>query len=233
CDMLGCSPPTLRKTIDQLKKNNLMDEQRQGFNKPNYIFLNYYDQQTQLTQGVKEFYTPDSKNFTLPTEKNLPSGLKEICTQECKDFSPNKTNRTQTEFSDTEYQSIYPQGHDETIDEIDDITEIIKQNIGYDICKQSKSEEEYIEDILSIIVDVVCSTSPTVRVRGQDKTQSIVKSQFLKLTHDHIEYVCLCLSDSTSKIKNIRSYLITALYNAPQTMDTYYSQRVKHDLKEC
>ncbi len=229
CDMLGCSPPTLRKTIDQLKKNNLMDEQRQGLNKPNYIFLNYYDQQTQLTQGAKEFYTPDSKNFTLQIEKNLPSVPKEFCTQECKDFTPNKTNRTQTDFSDTEYQSIYPQGHVDTIDAIE-VIEILKENIGYDISKQTQGEAEYIDNIVSVMTDALCSSSPTIRVGREVKPLSVVKSVFNKLTYEHIQYVCLCLSQNTTQIKNIRSYLITALYNAPQTMDTYYSQCVKHDM---
>ncbi len=241
CDMLGCTPPTLRKSVEQLKKFNLMDEKRNGFNKPNFIYLNYFDQQTQQTQGVKEFYTPEGKNFTLPTENNFPSGQKENCFQEGKDFSPSNTNLSYTDSSDTDYQSIIPQEHKndemiDTIDEIDnrdEVLEIVKENIEYDICKQTKGEVEYIDNIISVMVDVICSTSPTVRVGRQDKQQSVVKSQFLKLNYEHIGYVCLCLSENTTKIKNIKSYLMTSLYNAPQTMDTYYSQRVQHDMKEC
>jgi hypothetical protein len=79
-------------------------------------------------------------------------------------------------------------------------------------------------------VDAVCSTSPTIRINGEDMPQQVVKSRFLKLNSSHIEYVLQAMNENPSAIRNIRAYLLTALYNAPLTMDNYYSALVNHDL---
>ena len=92
CEFLGCSQPTIRKSINQLKEFNLMDEERQGLNKPNLIFL-YYAQQN------------DEDFLTFWTEKPLQSGLKECFTPECKDFSPNDTDINKTNINNTKSHS--------------------------------------------------------------------------------------------------------------------------------
>ena len=80
------------------------------------------------------------------------------------------------------------------------------------------------------MLDVVCSSQSTVRVHGEDLPHEVVKSRFLKLNHEHIEYVLLSLKRNTSDVKNIRAYLITTLYNAPTTIDSYYTALVNHDM---
>lgn len=80
------------------------------------------------------------------------------------------------------------------------------------------------------MVDVVCSTKPTIRVNGEDIPHKIVKSTFLKLNSSHIEYILTAMSKNTSDVRNIRSYLITALYNAPATMNSFWSAMVNHDM---
>lgn len=236
CDMLGCSQPTLRKAIKQLKDNNLMDEERQGINKPNLIYLNYYELQTLEIQGLKESFSPECKNLSVQNENNFHSSMKENFIQECKNFSSNKTNSSHTDFSNTDNNhpifSEQENCHDNDCDteDIETLTEIIKENIGYEIAKQTQGETEYIDNILDIMLEVITSKSPTIRISGEEKSRALIKSIFMKLTYDHISYVCLCLSESTSKIKYIKQYLLTALYNAPKTMDIYYTQRVKHDM---
>ena len=69
-----------------------------------------------------------------------------------------------------------------------------------------------------------------IRVAGVDKPVSIVKNRFMKISYSHIEYVLLCMKKNTTKIKNIKTYLITALYNAPATMNSLYQAEVNHDL---
>ena len=80
------------------------------------------------------------------------------------------------------------------------------------------------------MVDVICSTSKTIRVNGQKVPHEVVKSRFLKLNSGHIDYVLTAMEKNTSEIRSIRSYLITALYNAPTTMDSYYKAWVNHDM---
>ena len=116
-------------------------------------------------------------------------------------------------------------------DERTDYADIIRENIGYDyLLESSPSQKGRINEIVGIMLDVVCSTKKYIRVNGEDFPQSVVKSQFLKLDSSHIEYVITALDKNTSDVRNIRAYLITALYNAPLTIDSFYSAMVNHDM---
>lgn len=104
--------------------------------------------------------------------------------------------------------------------------QLIQDNIEYEY----QTEKEKVDELIAIMLDVVCSTSSTVRVNGEDMPHEVVKSRFLKLDSSHIDYVMTSLKKNTSEVKNIRAYLITALYNAPTTMDNYYTAWVNHDM---
>ena len=106
--------------------------------------------------------------------------------------------------------------------------EIIEENIEYDIMCRCPNGERLTE-IVEIMLDAVCSTSKTIRINGEDMPQAVVKSRFLKLNSSHIEYVFSAMENCPSDIRNIRAYLLTALYNAPMTMDNYYTAQVNHD----
>lgn len=112
-------------------------------------------------------------------------------------------------------------------DERSDYRDIIRENIEYDCLSEDKAR---VDELVEIMLDVVCSTKSTTRVNGEEIPTGTVKSRFLKLTHEHIEYVLTALGNNTSDVRNIRAYLITALYNAPITMDSYYTALVNHDM---
>ena len=109
---------------------------------------------------------------------------------------------------------------------------LIRENIDYDIMMQDyewKHRDMY-EELYQIICDVVCVPRQEVRIAGEDYPYSLVKSKFLKLKKSHLEYVIGCMERNTTKIVNIKAYLITALYNAPNTISHYYSAEVNHDM---
>lgn len=114
------------------------------------------------------------------------------------------------------------------IDERSNYLELIRENIEYDCF--SEGEQEKVDELVEIMLDVVCSSQSTVRVHGEDWPHEVVKSRFLKLNHEHIEYVLLSLKRNTSDVKNIRAFLITTLYNAPTTMDAFFTSLVNHDM---
>ncbi len=87
-----------------------------------------------------------------------------------------------------------------------------------------------VDELVEIMLDVICSTNKTVRVNSEELAHELVKSRFLKLDSSHIDYVLTSLKKNTTEVHNIRAYLITALYNAPTTIDSYYTARVNHDL---
>lgn len=80
------------------------------------------------------------------------------------------------------------------------------------------------------MLEAVCTRRPSVRIAGDDIPAAVVKSRFLKLESSHIEYVFECMDKNTTAIANIRTYVLTALYNAPTTIDSYYRAAVNHDL---
>lgn len=126
-------------------------------------------------------------------------------------------------------QSINLDGMDR-MDERNRYEEIIRQNLDYDIlCQDSKFDKDRFQEMIDIMLDAVCSTAPTIRINGEDMPQQVVKSRFLKFNSSHIEYVFEVMNKNPSDIRNIRAYLLTALYNASLTIDNYYSALVNHD----
>jgi len=109
--------------------------------------------------------------------------------------------------------------------------EIIMENISYDILRQDMPyDHDRLEEVLELLVETVCSTKKYIRVAGTDLPADIVRSRLLKLDSEHIRFVFDCLKENTTKIRNIKQYLLTTLYNAPTTIGNYYSALVQHDL---
>lgn len=114
-----------------------------------------------------------------------------------------------------------------------DYSKIIRDNTEYDfLIQQNPEKKNVINELVSIIVDTVCCIKPTIRVNGEEKPSEVVKSVFLKLNSSHIEYVIETMRNNSSDIHNIRNYLITALFNAPNTISNYWSARVNHDMNK-
>ena len=127
------------------------------------------------------------------------------------------------------YQSINLDGMDR-MDEREQYRELIRDNLEIDIRSQDRRYDlDRVNEIVEIMLDAVCSTRPTIRINGEDMPQPVVKSRFLKLDSGHIDYVLQAMNDCPSDIRNIRAYLLTALYNASLTIDNYYSARVNYD----
>lgn len=100
------------------------------------------------------------------------------------------------------------------------------------LIEQNPSRTYTINELISIMVDAICSTRPTIRVNGEDVPRDVVKSTFLKLNGSHIEYVLEAMDNNNSDVRNIRSYLITALYNSRLTLNSYWKSRVNHDMNK-
>ncbi|MEQ2442579.1 DUF6017 domain-containing protein [Pseudoflavonifractor sp. CLA-AP-H29] len=110
--------------------------------------------------------------------------------------------------------------------------EIIMDNIEYEhLCQHVKGiDRETLDEIVDLLVETVCSARKTIRIAGDDYPAELVKSKFMKLDSSHIEFVFQCLSKNTSEIRNIKKYLLAMLFNAPSTMNGYYTALVAHDM---
>ena len=162
------------------------------------------------------------------TEKPLP----EKPTQLNKD----RTNKDKinTDGSSTDsFPSFREEGNrrDATMQDMELYREIIRENIEYDILLHDlPHDRDLLEELLELIVETVCATKKTIRVSGNDFPSEIVRSRLLKLNSEHIRFVLDCMKENTTKVRNIKQYLLATLFNAPTTMEHYYTALVNHDL---
>ena len=154
--------------------------------------------------------------------------------------NPRQVKPEQAKDKSITYPSIYPAEPEaasrtdgmDRIELIEAYREIIKENIEYDLLVLRYGRER-LDEALELMLEVILSKRPYIRIAGDDFPREIVKSRFLKINSGHLEYVFDCIDKNTTKVGNIKAYLLAALYNAPATMDSYYRAEVNHDLYGC
>lgn len=222
-------------------KNFVITEVKEEENAENKGFLTEVEE-TELQKSEK----PTSRSGNIRVQKvgktdfkesGMPSsGSGKIGLQEVGESDPNYINYNNTDSSYT--NPIYQSKKDDDSDMIDAMDEattymaLIKENLEYDYHMKydGTNDRELFEEIYDTVCDVVCVKRRSIRIGGEDYPYELVKSRFLKLNHSHVEYVKSRLKETNTKITNIRSYLITSLYNAPATISHYYQQEVQHDM---
>ena len=225
-EAMGCADQKAGKLLHELEsKCRLIERKRQGLGKPNLIY-------------VKNFVTPSESRFL--NRENHDSGEVKITDQEPLKSRSNNTEYNNTDFSDTDpfpFTSFREDHGRETkrsdANQRERYREILSGNISYEILLQDYPlDRDILTEILELMVDTVCTTRSTVRISGDDKPAEVVKSQFLKLDSEHIRFVMDGLKDNTTRIRNMRQYLLATLYNAPLTIGNYYRSLVSHDMSE-
>ena len=151
----------------------------------------------------------------------------------CRKQAASYTDFNKTDLSHTDPSIVpFPRGMP-LADGMDraDALQTIRENISYDILLQKRPDEKsHIDGIANLLTDTVCSRRPTIRISGEEIPIEDVRERLLSLDDGHIEYVFDCMDESTVPIGNIRAYLLTALYNAPLTIDSYYDAKVRRDM---
>lgn len=195
-----------------------------------------------ITSEGKQDELPEVKDFNFWNEKTLTSGGKESLPLEVKNLAPNYNNNNYNNQSynyiNQSYQSNLSSQADQACkDEIDTIgntdayIQQIKKNLDYDFYMTNDvayMDKDLLKELFVIICDVVCTKSETIKISGYVYPCDYVRSKFLKLTSNHVMYVMDCIKNTTTKIANIKAYLLVALFNAPSTIDHYYQQEIRH-----
>lgn len=216
-------PDAILSALKELEKHGYLVRHRQRDDKgrmSSMVFEIYEEPQPDLPHTDNpHMENPDVDNPDMdkPHEENPAQiNTNQVITQE-------RNN------SLSKYQSINLDGMD-GIDERARYEELIRDNLELEILSQDhRFNTDRVNEMVEIMLDAICSTRPTIRINGEDMPQPVVKSRFLKLDSGHIDYVLQAMNDCPSDIRNIRAYLLTALYNASLTIDNYYSARVNYD----
>lgn len=116
-------------------------------------------------------------------------------------------------------------------DEIREYEKLIKANIEYNSLSIKLSDDKVmLDEILALITETVCTSKKYLTIAGDTFPKEVVRSRFLKINSMHVEYIIDCLKANTTNVRNIKKYLLAAIFNAPSTIENYYSARVNHDM---
>ena len=188
------------------------------------------------TSRSSEIELQEVQNLNHQKYKKQTSRGSETELAEVQDLAPIYTNYNKTDinYTDMSYTNpIYPSGEEnQTDDRMDGADAYIEINIEYDhhMKYDEINDRELYDELFELICEVVCVKRTMIRIAGEEYPYELVKSKFLKLRSSHLEYVMGCMKDTTTKISNIKAYMVTALYNAPSTINHYYQQEVQHDM---
>ncbi len=235
-DALGCSNKkaiSIMKELDMDAGIGLIEKKRQGQGKPTMIYLKQFMIQDvqkcrNYTSGEKSVIS-EVKNLHILKCKKSTSRSEENTCLEVKNIHTNKNNINNTEFSNNESNLILS-GDDRMRYEMDAYSELIRENIELDILRERHPyDQDLLEGIFDLILETVLCKNESIIVASNKYPAELVRSKFLKLNSSHVEYAIDCFKGNTTKVRNIKKYLLTTLFNAPSTISGYYQAAVNHD----
>lgn len=219
---LNCGNKKAIQLLSELEeKAGLIERKRQGLGKPNLIY-------------VKNFISAEkeAERHFLKCQNHI-SGNGETTHPKV-----SKVHATNTEQNDTEYSDIDSFPSDKNVGKGSEAMRIraqyesyFKESLEMDILSQDTSlDQEALSAMVDLLVDVCCSMKKSIRINREDMPLDVVKSRFMKLKAEHIKYALLTLENNTTRVRDMKQYMLAVLYNAPTTMSAYYQNWVQHDL---
>ena len=207
---MRCANTKACALLKELQDFGLIERYKQGLGKPAKIY-------------VKDFTR--FRKSEVSTSENRNSGDSQIRIIDCRKSESINTESNNNEFNKT--HSILSDEEEERRAYID----YFKERLEFDWLMESYPyDRAMITEIFDLIVDTVCTKKDTIRVAGDNKPSSVVKSQLMKLDHSHVEFVLNGMKENTTQVRCIKQYLLASLYNAPLTISNYYQSLVNHDM---
>lgn len=216
-DCLNCGRGKAIQLLNELEESaGLIERRRQGLCKPNLIYVKSF---------VRIVDESGSVNFL--NYQNGTSGSPKIELQEVRESDSNKNECNKTDKKETNL-SFLPEGEVKRHEEYERY--FVDSLHYYDLIKANPMDRETIDGILDLLIEVCSCSAGTIRIAGDDKPTAFVRDRLLKLKADHIEYVLDGLKENTTRIRDMKQYLLTALFNAPVTISPHYQSKVNYEL---
>lgn len=228
---LNCGHNKAVRLVAELDQNGgigLIERRRQGQGKPSIIYVKRF-----AARGIS-MQQDNSKHLSMESPEVSKQDFLKSQNQTSRSFISELSEVSKANANYTDKNYTYPVKPIESYPSIDEVDRErcmleLREQVDYTCLLESYPESE-VNEILGLIVEVLCSTNATIRLNGSQIPIRHVKERFQKLDRFHIEYVLDCLRENTTSVRNIRAYLLTVLYNAPVTMEHYYRAKVQHDL---
>ena len=228
-ELLNCGRNKAIKSMQELDDETgigLIEKRRQGFGKVNIIYVKTFmpekTEEKSLEDELKKFKKQTSEENEESTEVYISN--------------PNNTNLSYTEMNDNKSNPIISVDEkrfdsDNRSEDYQAYENLVKETIDYESLEVTHHDDmRQVDEIVNLIVETVMCKNDKILIASNWYPASLVKKKFLMLTYSHIEYVLHCMSGNTTKVKNIKKYLLAALFNAPSTMNGYYQAEVNHDM---
>ena len=217
-ETMNCADNKATKLMNELEeKCGLIERKRQGLGKPNLIY-------------VKNFLSVDNPvESRFKSRDNHDSGVAEITIPVPSESRTSNKDQKDIDLSYTE-NPIQSGWDADGMSEYERYREWFRTELETDILMlDHPTEKETLDGILDILAETCSSRRKEIRIAGDDMPKEVVKGRLMKLNSLHIQYVLDCLHENTSEVRNIKQYLLAALFNAPATISPYYQNRVNHD----
>lgn len=228
-ELLNCGRNKAIKSMRELDDETgigLIEKRRQGFGKVNVIYVKTFmpekTDEKKFGEELKKFKKQTSVENEESTEVYISN--------------PNNTNLSDTEMNDNKSNHIISVDEkrfdsDNRSEDYQAYENLVKETIDYESLEVTHHDDmRQVDEIVNLIVETVMCKNDKILIASNWYPASLVKKKFLMLTYSHIEYVLHCMRGNTTKVKNIKKYLLAALFNAPSTMNGYYQAEVNHDM---
>ena len=192
--------------LDSVDGVGLIERRNQGQGKPAVIY-------------VKSFMSEVLNSNRFENETTSGSDIKPLEVSKA-NTNKNKYNNTLNELDSNPIDS-----------ELKGYELIIRKNLEIDaLIERDPYERELYEGIYELVLETVLFQGESMVIASSRYPMNLIRSKFMKLNIHHVEYVVESLRSTTSKVKNIKKYMLTMLFNAPTTISSYYIAEVNHDM---
>ena len=228
-ELLNCGRNKAIKSMQELDDETgigLIEKRRQGFGKVNVIYVKTFmpekTDEKKFGEELEKFKKQTSVENEEPAEVYISN--------------PNNTNLSYTEMNDNKSNPIISVDEkrfdsDNRSEDYQAYENLVKETIDYESLEVTHHDDmRQVDEIVNLIVETVMCKNDKILIASNWYPASLVKKKFLMLTYSHIEYVLHCMRGNTTKVKNIKKYLLASLFNAPSTMNGYYQAEVNHDM---
>lgn len=257
-EYLNCGKDKGVKILAELDSDRgigLIERVKRGLGRPAIIYVKSFlirreAEDRHIAETMKnqtsDSRSPEYGNAEVQTSEKPKSGVLKNRSQDFGKSDLINTDYNNTDFSETNLINQFGRqseikreefwenqsGRIDKMDAIQAYTDIIKHNIDYDSLLEgcSLGDKEHIDEMVELMAETVGIERETLNVAGAEYPYQFVKGKLLKVDYSHIQYVLECLHKNTTKIHNIRAYLLTCLFNAPSTINNYYRAEVNHDM---
>ena len=228
----------IREAVRELERAGYIERSRERDERGclrGTVYTIYEQPHTEPTPEEPAQALPASENPTLEKPMLDKPTLENPMQLITKGRNKEKQNTDQSITDSIPFPSGFPdvtaQKRTEAKESFERYRDLILENIDYDVlASDPHADREQLDEIVDLLQETVCSTRSRIRVAGNDYPAEVVRSKLLKLNSEHIRFVMDCLKQNTTRIRNIRQYLLTALFNVPSTMNSYYTALVAHDM---